>query len=238
MLRKRQSVDDRLQKKIDVIKDKIVKEESPVAVVISGSVARGDYGNYSDVDLYILVDDSREKSFTTRIIDGRRFEFSYYPIQILKNEILEKIDTPRALNAFYEAKILFDPFGVAKECIELARMRYQTFRYPPEKLEGMIYGVLRIREKMLDALEDGKQLYVMYDVFTVVNYVTRGLLYLHNIPQLDYQGNLRLVLSNDNMDDRLKQLLRDSLLKAPEKRVMASLELCDLFLDTAKSTEE
>lgn len=237
MLRKHQSIDDRLQKKIDVVKDEIVREESPVAVVISGSVARGNYGSHADVDLYILVDDGSEKSFTTRIIDGRRFELSYYPIQMLKNEIREKIDTPRALNAFHEAKILFDPYGVAKECVELTRRRYQTFRYPPEKLDGMIYGVVRIREKMLDALEDSDQLYLMYEVFTVVNYVTQGLLYLHNIPQLDYRGNLQLVLSNDNIDDRLKQLLRDSLLEAPEKRVKASLDLCDLFLDTAKSTE-
>jgi len=61
----------------------------------------------SDVDVYVLVENDREKSFKTRMVDGRRFEFTYYPLKILR---------------------------LLQEFVDLAKSRYKSFKYPADKI--------------------------------------------------------------------------------------------------------
>jgi len=223
-------METQLWKNIAMVKEEIINKDRPLGIVISGSVARGDFGSRSDVDLYILMEDEHEKTFKTEVIDGRRFEFTYYPLKTLRKEIMEKTENPRALNVFNEAKILYDPKGIAQELVELAKHRYKTFKYPPDKIQWARYAIICMKDKILDDLENNRETFALYDTYSVVNYVLSGLLYLQNIPNRDYRGNLKLVLNNENFDEHLKLLITKVIRSSSTEKVDASLELCDSFL--------
>jgi len=68
------------------------------------------YSSGSDIDLYVLVENDREKSFKTRMVDVRRFEFTYYPLKILR---------------------------LLQEFVDLAKSRCEAFKYPADKIHGL-----------------------------------------------------------------------------------------------------
>lgn len=100
-------------KLIKYIVNKIVREVQPERIILFGSYARGDFNKGSDLDLFIVVEDSRESNRVIRrkvdeLLWGRRF-----PVDLVVRKKKEIEWNFKAKNPFYndiflEGKVLYD----------------------------------------------------------------------------------------------------------------------------------
>jgi predicted nucleotidyltransferase len=98
---------------INYIVEKIVREIQPEKIILFGSYARGDFGEDSDLDLFIIKNSEESSRIVRRKVDhllwGRRFSVD---IIVRKSEEVEW--NFRARNPFYlhhifkDGKILYE----------------------------------------------------------------------------------------------------------------------------------
>jgi predicted nucleotidyltransferase len=101
-------------KLVQYIVDKIVREIQPIKIILFGSYARGDFSRDSDLDLFVVVENSEESSRLLRrkidaLLWGRRF-----PIDLIVRNEKEVERNYRAKNPFYihhifkDGKVLYE----------------------------------------------------------------------------------------------------------------------------------
>ncbi|WP_028950180.1 nucleotidyltransferase domain-containing protein [Sulfurihydrogenibium subterraneum] len=123
-------MNDYFQKKIiekkDILLDSIKKAYgyNLEAVVLFGSVARGDFARYSDIDVLIIVEDS-DLSFRKRINEfynkvGYYFENHYLSPVILKKEEALNFH-PLFLGIFESYITLYDKNGIVDKIVLLIK---------------------------------------------------------------------------------------------------------------------
>lgn len=107
------SIDERLNTKnitpelINYIVEKIVREIQPEKIILFGSYARGDFGQDSDLDLFIIKEGKESSRIMRRKVEailwGRRF-----PVDLLVRKPDEVEWNFRAKNPFYLYRIFKD----------------------------------------------------------------------------------------------------------------------------------
>ncbi|HDH88116.1 MAG TPA: nucleotidyltransferase domain-containing protein [Desulfobacteraceae bacterium] len=113
------SIDERLNTKnitpelINYIVEKIVREIQPEKIILFGSYARGDFGQDSDLDLFIIKEGKESSRIMRRKVEailwGRRF-----PVDLLVRKPDEVEWNFRAKNPFYlyhifkDGKVLYE----------------------------------------------------------------------------------------------------------------------------------
>jgi predicted nucleotidyltransferase len=100
------------QKIIREIVEEKKKNPKVVAILLFGSMARGNYNEKSDIDIEIICDgiNSREEVKEKRY--GIDIDFELWP----KDKLIKRIDGyPFLSYPYIEEKILFDPTGLVEE---------------------------------------------------------------------------------------------------------------------------
>ncbi|MCD6521317.1 nucleotidyltransferase domain-containing protein [Candidatus Calescamantes bacterium] len=107
-----------------------------VGVILFGSYARGDYGARSDIDLFILVDNSanKEKIEDTIIKLENKISRSIQPTIRTKKE-LKQTDTGLLQNIFQEGKVLYlrEPLEI-ESALLLKQRPYVLFTFELKNL--------------------------------------------------------------------------------------------------------
>lgn len=181
------------EKKHREIVEEVVKElkrRSEIrALLLTGSLARGDFTPYSDVEINVIVDKEHEEEFEdedlwrSRRIRGVFVEISYGSLESWKKRISSQKEDPRCLNQFAEAEILYDSDGVAKSLVNFATKKKDAqFRYPSRFVRLAEYAVKHNKNKILSDLHRGKELAAAMDADFATGWILRGLAYILNIP--------------------------------------------------------
>jgi predicted nucleotidyltransferase len=124
------NVDDVLREYSKAVSSKLGKFTG----ILYGSMARGDYNLWSDIDFLVISDKLPENPL-------KRLEFLYSltdtPIEVkgyTRNEFLKMIETrnPMALDALVEGKVIVDDgfWEAAKNKFEEVKKRYELVREP------------------------------------------------------------------------------------------------------------
>ena len=199
------------QKILDQVVEELRRRRGVEAVLVSGSVARsvarGDFTPYSDIELNVIVDKEFEGDFKdedlwrSRKIQGVYVEIYYASFESWKKEILSRKEVPRTLNQFFEAKILHDPDGVAKQLVNLAKKAYTEFKYPSHFIKLARFAIEHNKNKILSRLHQGRELAAAIDADLATSWVLRGLAYLFNIPNTEGSRIVEDMLSSRCLTD-------------------------------------
>jgi len=229
-----------LRRKYQNIVDQVVEElkhrRGIEAVLLSGSVARGDFTPYSDIEFNVIVSKEDEVKFEeedlwrSREIEGVCIEIYYASSESWREEMLSPKDEPRCLGQFSEAKILYDPSGVAEPLVNLARKTYAQFEYPSQYINLARYAVKHNRNKILSRLYQSKELAAAIEADIATSWVLRGLAYLFTIPDTDGSRNIEKILASRRLADEFKRTLVLAIEGNSKERIEASIHLCDLYL--------
>lgn len=225
------------QKIVDQVIEDLKRRKGVEAILLSGSVARGDFTPYSDIELNVIVNKEVEGEFDdedlyrSREKEGVFVEIYYASADSWKREILSEKEEPRVLNQFCEAKILYDPHRVAKHLVDLAKKAFTQFNYPSRYVELAKYATKHNRNKILSRLYQGKQLAAAIDADIAVSWILRGLTYLLNIPNTEVSRNVEEILASKQLTEDLKRTLMLAIKGNSRRRTKASIRLCDLYLE-------
>jgi len=206
------------------------------AVVLSGSVGRGDFTPYSDIELNVIVDKEAEREFEdedlwrSRNIGDVFVEVCYGSVESWEKRILSQKEEPRCLNQFAEAKIQYDLNRVAEYLVNLAKKAHAQFRYPAQCMKLAAYAVKHNKNKILSDLYRGKELLAAMDADFATGWILRALAYMFNIPNTEWSKNLEEILASKHLTDEFKGTLIHAIKGSSNRRIKAAIHLSDLYL--------
>lgn len=99
------------EKRIDVIKNKIVKAVSPEAIILFGSYAKGKYTKESDLDIVVVWDSDfnphKRNLFLSRLFPGRNFSLDIFAFTKDEAERLKNVKGTILYEAFHHGKVIY-----------------------------------------------------------------------------------------------------------------------------------
>lgn len=172
-------------------------DEGAQAVVLAGSVVRGEAGAESDIDLYAF---GPRDSYSLERHGGRLISITWRRPEAERDASLSPSKAGAVIPAWRSARILFDPEGLAADLQRHARAwnwdtigREQLDRYVAEEITGLAEEV----HKLVAALRSGA---------LWIAAVQRNILALHLAPVLSV--HLRLLYETEN---RLWEMVSESM---------------------------
>lgn len=167
-----------------------------LAVLLGGSVARGDAVATSDVDLIIVATPSSE------LVGVRRVFMEDVLVETVAHSVAgwrERFGrpSPRWLYAFLEAEVLHDS-GIAQELIAAAREALTRYRTPQSVLEELAVEFWHGQAKVDRALASADPAVRGYQASLAVDWIIDSLFAVHNAPvpaasrRLDYLAGVDL----------------------------------------------
>ncbi len=100
---------DKIQESVIEIKNKLKKFKEIFAVILFGSVARGDYSiRHSDIDILIILKDPKSENKIRKVLEKINIKFRVRIHPEFQTEKIEKEDETLLCKMFEEGKILFN----------------------------------------------------------------------------------------------------------------------------------
>ena len=161
----------------------LVRREYPnvIGVMVHGSVARGEPGPFSDIDLVALTGRGRKPS-----------EFSYFDGDIYVGvgflrvtELEREFSDP---NAFFWARgsakatrVLYDPKGVLKRILARWRLAKPSQQILEKSLWDMYHNIIEYSGKLRNGWRDRDEYMTRYAAQVIAQHVERAIIALNNI---------------------------------------------------------
>src|SRR3989442_3222639 len=161
----------------------LVKREHPnvIGVMVHGSVARGEPGPFSDIDLVAVTGRGRKPS-----------EFSYFDGDIYVGVgFLQVRDLEREFSdpkAFFWARgsakattVLYDPKGVLKRILARWKLAKPSQRILEKSLWDMYHNIIEYSGKLRNGWRDRDEYMTRYAAQVIAQHVERAIIALNNI---------------------------------------------------------
>jgi hypothetical protein len=166
----------------------LAERDDVLAVLLSGSVGRGEHVATSDVDLLVVTaEDSSVQPGPRRLVDGLLVEWIAKP----EAQWRARFDRPKTswLYSFLEAEVLMDS-GPADRLVQAARRVLQTYRTSAELRELLATNLWHGQAKLDRAQASGTPRELGFWSAVFVESVLDGLYAVHDVPLP--AGSLRL----------------------------------------------
>jgi predicted nucleotidyltransferase len=152
-----------------------------IAVMLHGSVARGDATTSSDVDLVVVVVEDPPGSAMKRYIrDGILIECISRSETAWRDRLRRPM--PRWLWALLESQILYDEGDVAARLLQDAQEARRAYRTPQATLDEMAAAFWHGQSKVDRAVSRADALLRGYQAAVSVDWVIDALYALHDVP--------------------------------------------------------
>ena len=126
---------------VDKFLNKYKDEDYFIGAILSGSYAAGNGNENSDIDIYIIANDSinfRERGM--KLIDGQLVEYFINPVRQIKKYLEEEQDNKDCLDIrlLSNCKIIIDKTGEVQDLVETAK---RILNKGPKKLDEYTYAM-------------------------------------------------------------------------------------------------
>lgn len=218
---------DNHQLLVNKLKDKYLRNESVLAMYLTGSVARGDYSQNSDLDLILITKAVPESAFLEFIQDGVVVEVKQDTLDNFVEKLKEK---PMGVYQFMEAKVLFDRGGCLERLKEVSEGILRN--YVPDDKDKLIKWLSSAKVKILSAREKGDKLLEGYQVSNVLWQLIQALFMVNNMPTPASTTAYRKVLSLTVLPENFETVWGHTLTGDLTTRTESTLQLIDYSLET------
>ncbi|WP_027894177.1 nucleotidyltransferase domain-containing protein [Calidithermus chliarophilus] len=201
-------------------------------ILLTGSHARGDATQESDLDFWVLLGGVLERPFRSETLDGKWVEYHHRNL-VQARERMRK--NPAELYSHLDGKALYDPDGKLEELRAEAQALFAAYRLPAEERRALRYWLEGSRRKLEAALRNRDDLRAAYLASTNAWKILEGLWAACHKP-MPPGGAVWAHLHDLQLDEALKVVLRDLFTAGALERGQAALALIEWVLDRLETT--
>lgn len=216
---------DKHKEIIEKLKNEYEQDDSILALLLVGGVARGDYTPTSDLDLILITKDPQEKYYEERVDDG-------IAVEIKKSDLsgfMEKMKSqPMEVYQYLEAKTLFDKSGCLHKLKDLAKEVIEN--YTSDHSHQLKKWLTSVRIKIISAQQAGDRLKLGYHVSNVLWKIVQAFFEINKMPVPASSSALRLLPTLNTLPNDFTKKLEQALTGDLGSRTHATLNLVDYCL--------
>lgn len=152
--------------------DDLLRDDNVAAVLLTGSLARGDALPGSDVDLQVVLADGLPETFSSEIEAGIVVERKAADQDALLRRLSRN---PMEIYSYLDGRVLHDPEGKLARLQEIAHDHFAGYQTPPEERRHIAYTAESTLIKLKTAARSGDRLKAAYVATTVSWPILQGL---------------------------------------------------------------
>ncbi len=217
---------DKHQEIIAKLKAKYQSDDSVLALLLVGGVARGDYTSESDLDLILITKNPTEEHYEEHVDDG-------ITVEIKKSDLSGFVDKMRAqpieVYQYLEAKAVFDNADCLQELKAVAEEVIQN--YTSGYSRQLKKWLTSVRTKIISAQQSDDRLKLGFHISNVLWKVTQAFFEINKMPTPASSSALRLLPTLKILPDDFAKKLEQALTADLDSRTLATLDLIDFCLD-------
>lgn len=211
--------------------EKFNQDESVIAFLATGSVARGEASESSDIDLIVIAKETKESP--DQYIDGLLVEVK---VKTVEDYIQKMTDKPMNVYMWLDAKVIFDKQNVSEIVINRAREIYENFVPSQESIDGTKKWLESALGKIKAAQEKKDDLSQGYNVSNILWIIMQGFYYLNSKPLPPSTTAYRRIKELGNLPQGFESKWEDMLIGNLTARTNATTELINYL--TAELRED
>jgi len=210
------------------------QQEDIVGMLLTGSVARGDALPGSDLDVRYLLPEGRSRTFQPALHHGIVVERSYTDLPGAQSKLEVN---PMEVYAYLDGRILFDPLGMLEHLTDRAKALFETYQFPQQEVDGLIYWLRSALLKMTVAQKAGDLLKAAFVGSTTSWHILMGLWAVNDKP-MPPNGSVLVHLKDlwKRPYDLEGQINHFFCGETPH-RVQTAIDLIDWILENLKSSK-
>lgn len=212
---------DKHQEIINKFSEKLKENKDNLALFLTGSVARNEANETSDLDLLLVTNNS--KDFQEKEIDGIVVEIKSNTLDGFIKKMDEK---PMNIYQWLDAKIIFGD----KEILNKLQKHAQKIMSSYESPEFLRKWLESVRIKILAAKENGDNLNLGFQTSNILWKIVEGFYILNKEPLPPATTAFRRISTLKNLPDDFINLWNKTLKGDLEERSDATLELLNFLL--------
>lgn len=210
---------------IDSLTSKYEGDDNIYALLVTGSVAREEQTDNSDLDLLII---SNEKQpFEEKLIDSIVVEIKTNTV----DGFIQKMkDEPMNIYQWLDAKVIFDKNNSTEKVVNEAKSIYENYSPNPKEISGVNKWLESAKTKIESAQNSNDELALGFNVSNILWQIVRALYFLNNKPVPPSTTAFRRVKDLEKLPDNFDKLWNDSLTQNLKVRTRATLQILDFNL--------
>ena len=196
-----------------------------LAILVTGSVARMEASENSDIDL--LQISNSEQPFRELTVDGILVEIKTHT----KQGFIEKIKTkPMSVYQWLDAKVILGDKAIAQEMISTAKNIYENYESDHDEVKAMKKWLESTRLKISESIKKGDDLSAGFYVSNILWKIVEGLYLSNNRPTPPSTTALRRITELKTLPKDFSQIWQSALIGDLGVRTGATLALIDFIL--------
>jgi hypothetical protein len=216
----------------DLLAEEIARyEQDPevMALMLQGSVARGEVSPRSDLDLFALLGDGFSRPFRHEMRRGVLVECHFANAANAQRNLAER---PMLAYGFLEGKPLFDRAGSLDAIIVYAKEVLRTYVVADQERRGLHYWLTSAKLKILAALSEGNEREAGYLTAVTTWQIISGLWMVNRQPVPPAASALRYLQRLSTRPPDLEATLDRLFLAEHPTSAQAALELLTWLSET------
>lgn len=210
---------------IDNLTSKYENDNSIYALLVTGSVARDEHTEKSDLDLLLIA--KEKQPFKEKLIDEITVEVK---IDTVDGFIQKMKDDPMNVYQWLDAKVVFEKDNVSEEIINEAKNIYDNYSPDPKEIVGVKKWLESAKIKIESAQVNNDELALGFNISNILWQIVRGLYLVNNKPVPPSTTAFRRIKDMgklpDNFDDLWKKMLTGNL----NERHSATLKIINYII--------
>ena len=151
---------NRFDEALEKFVDRQKKNPNVIAVLVSGSYIHSRPDINSDLDVYVLLKESKTRERGNTWIEGVEIEYFMNPIEQVRHYFKKEVDSPATAHMFANSKILYQEGGIVNQLIKEAK---KIIKKPTKKMSRMDVEVAKY---IIDDMgKDFEDVYLKKDSF-------------------------------------------------------------------------
>jgi Nucleotidyltransferase domain len=195
-----------------------------IAIMLAGSVARGDALPKSDLDIHLILKAGKTRAFHSEDPDGVPIEFHAHDLEAALHRLKRH---PSWSYAYCDGIALFDPGGHIEALKAQAAEILTTYRTPDKECQDILYWLTSSARKLRAAMSANDPLREGMIVSTTAWKILEGMFAVNHQPTPASGEMLARVLKLQRVPAELELILEGMFTGGHDERVAVTLELLD-----------
>jgi predicted nucleotidyltransferase len=209
---------------LEAVLEELGRDSEVIAVMLAGSVARGDALPKSDLDLHLILQAGKKRAFRSETRDGVPVEFHAHNLESALHRLERR---PSWAYAYSDGITLFDPYGHIATLKARAAEILKAYRTPDEERQAILYWLTSSARKLRAAMTANDPLREGMLASTTAWKILEGIFAANHQPTPASGEMLARVLKLQRVPDELELILDSMFTGGHDERIAVTLELLD-----------
>lgn len=214
---------------ISDLKEKYLSDNNVIAFLLTGSVAREEASESSDLDIILITKESRETA--DQYIDGILVEIKS---KTSVDYIQKMVDKPMNVYMWLDAEVIFDKQNISEKVISKAKEIYENFTPNKSDVKGTVKWLESVKGKISSAQERNDKLAIGFNVSNVLWIIIQGFYFLNSKPLPPSTTAFRNISKLEKLPENFNEIWETILTSNLKERTSATMFLINYLINNLK----